>query len=177
MPVSGPPRRAVAIPSAACAELCLLPGDSEYRIYSDGAVVLRDIVDPAPRCRYCKDPGLFCDNFGNAECPVNTINGGDQQPEEPNWLLQNYASGPSWRGDLSGSAQLIFDSTNWDVEQTVKVTLRNDDVFEPNVHGRGQDAFVHHYVVAQDANLQHTYYEDIDVNDLLVVVADDGPPR
>jgi hypothetical protein len=154
-------------------------GDSDYRIYSDGSAVARDVVDGANKCRYCGAPGLFCDTAGNdgpgTGCPVVTVNGGDQQPEEPNWLYPTYQSGPSWRGDLSSSAQLIFDSTNWDVPQTVQVTVRNDDVFEPDVHNRGQDAVVHHYVVAQDINLQHTYYEDIGVNDLVVSITDDDP--
>ena len=154
-------------------------GDSDYRIYSDGSAVARDVVDGASKCRYCGAPGLFCDTAGNdgpgTGCPVVTVNGGDQQPEELNWLYPTYVSGPSWRGDLSSSAQLIFDSTNWDVPQTVQVTVRDDDVFEPEVHKRGQDATVHHYVVAQDINLQHTYYEDIDVNDLVVSIADDDP--
>eukprot|EP01050_Picozoa_sp_SAG11_P003895 SAG11_NODE_233_length_11903_cov_4.983650_7_plen_1348_part_00 len=57
----------------------------------------------------------------------------------------------------------------------VKVTLRDDHVYEPQVFGRGQDAYVHHYVVAEDVNLQHTYYEDIDVNDLVVSVTDNDP--
>ena len=42
-------------------------------------------------------------------------------------------------------------------------------------NNRGQDSFVHTYVVAQDANLQHTYYEDIDVNDIVVSIADNDP--
>jgi hypothetical protein len=77
-----------------------------------------------------------------------------------------------WRGDVSSGAQLVFDSTNWNIAQTVKVTARDDDVYEPEVFGRGQDAYVHHYVVAQDINLQHTYYDDIDVNSLTVSITD-----
>ena len=154
-------------------------GDSDYRIYSDGAPVVRDVVEASDFCRYCAAPGLYCDAAGTVGpgtgCNVVTVNGGDQQPEEQNWLYPAYASGPSWRGDLSSSAQLIFDSTNWQVPQTVQVTLREDDVFEPEVHLRGQDALVHHYVVAQDINLQHTYYEDINVNDLVVSITDNDP--
>lgn len=61
------------------------------------------------------------------------------------------------------------------VYNQVHVTVRDDDVFEPEMDDRGQDAYVHHYVVAQDINLEHTYYNDIDVNDLVVSVADDDP--
>jgi len=86
-----------------------------------------------------------------------------------NAVSQTYTG---WRGDVSSGAQLVFDSTNWDVPQTVKVTARDDDVYEPEVFGRGQDAYVHHYVVAQDENLQHTYYDDIDVNSLTVSITD-----
>ena len=109
------------------------------------------------------------------ECIKDTVNGGDTAPNSPNWLEPGYISGPSWRGDLSSGAQLVFDSTNWDTPQTVLVTARDDDVYEPNVFGRGQDAYVHHYVVAQDINLQHTYYEDIDVNDVVVSITDNDP--
>ena len=108
-------------------------------------------------------------------CIPDTVNGGDTAPNSANWLNTNYASGPSWRGDLSSGAQLVFDSTNWATPQTVLVTAREDDVYEPNVYGRGQDAYVHHYVVAQDINLQHTYYEDIDVNDVVISVTDNDP--
>lgn len=79
----------------------------------------------------------------------------------------------TWRGDTSSGAQLVFDSSNWNIAQTVKVTARADDVYEPEVFGRGQDAYVHHFVVAQDVNLQHTYYDDIDVNALTVSITDD----
>ena len=79
----------------------------------------------------------------------------------------------NWRGDVSSGAQLVFDSSNWNIAQTVQVTARQDDVYEPEVFGRGQDAYVHHFVVAQDANLQHTYYDDIDVNALTVSITDD----
>jgi hypothetical protein len=79
----------------------------------------------------------------------------------------------NWRGDLSSGAQLVFDSSNWNIPQTVTVTARDDDVYEPMVFRRGQDAYVHHYVVAQDVNLQHTYYDDIDVNALTVSITDD----
>jgi hypothetical protein len=82
------------------------------------------------------------------------------------------ASYKGWRGDVTSGAQLVFDSTNWNIAQTVKVTARDDDVYEPEVFGRGQDAYVHHYVVAQDVNLQHTYYDDIDVNSLTVSITD-----
>ena len=109
------------------------------------------------------------------ECIKDTVNGGDTAPNAANWLDTDYVSGPSWRGDLSSGAQLVFDSTNWMTPQTVLVTARDDDVFEPNVYGRGQDAYVHHYVVAQDINLQHTYYEDIDVNDVVISITDDDP--
>eukprot|EP01052_Picozoa_sp_SAG31_P000781 SAG31_NODE_23_length_33717_cov_17.863585_1_plen_782_part_10 len=79
---------------------------------------------------------------------------------------------PTWRGDVSSAAQLVFNSNNWNKPQYVKVTAFEDDVYEPNVNGRGQDAYVHHFVVAQDENLQHTYYDDIDVNDLVVSITD-----
>ena len=36
-------------------------------------------------------------------------------------------------------------------------------------------AYVHHFVVSQDINLEHTYYDDIEVNDLTVSVTDDDP--
>ena len=108
-------------------------------------------------------------------CIPDTVNGGDTAPNSANWLNTNYVSGPSWRGDLSSGAQLVFDSTNWNVAQTVLITARQDDVYEPNVYGRGQDAYVHHYVVAQDINLQHTYYEDIDVNDVVISITDNDP--
>ena len=109
------------------------------------------------------------------ECVKDTVNGGDTAPNVRNWQNIGYASGPSWRGDLSSGAQLVFDSTNWDTAQTVVVTARDDKVYEPQVFGRGQDAYVHHYVVAQDINLQHTYYEDIDVNDVVVSITDNDP--
>eukprot|EP01052_Picozoa_sp_SAG31_P009702 SAG31_NODE_515_length_14710_cov_6.289097_12_plen_1809_part_00 len=79
---------------------------------------------------------------------------------------------PTWRGDVSSAAQLVFNSNNWNKVQYVKVTAFDDDVYEPNVNGRGQDAYVHHFVVAQDENLQHTYYDDIDVNDVVVSISD-----
>ena len=109
------------------------------------------------------------------ECIKDTVNGGDTAPNSANWKYTSYTSGPSWRGDLSSGAQLVFDSTDWNVPQTVLVTARQDNVYEPEVFGRGQDAYVHHYVVAQDINLQHTYYEDIDVNDVVFTVTDDDP--
>ena len=69
----------------------------------------------------------------------------------------------------------MFDSTNYNTPQAVKVTIRDDNAFEPAVFGRGQDAYVHHYVVAQDKKLDHSYYENLDVNDLVVSVTDDDP--
>ena len=36
--------------------------------------------------------------------------------------------------------------------------------------GRGQDAYVHHFVVKQNVNLDQTYYDDIDVNVLTVTM-------
>jgi len=88
------------------------------------------------------------------------------------WNKDTAANYKGWRGDVSSGAQLVFDSTNWNIAQTVKVTARDDDVYEPEVFGRGQDAYVHHFVVAQDENLQHTYYDDIDVNSLTVSITD-----
>eukprot|EP01048_Picozoa_sp_COSAG05_P000292 COSAG05_NODE_8_length_40675_cov_148.837539_1_plen_865_part_10 len=154
------------------------PGNSDFRIDEIGDQVLRTRSDPRPLCRY-------------ANCPELTVNGGDQQPESKNFLYPDYdcaptevlnnnnnvaiACGSSWRGDLSSSAQLVFDSTNWDIPQKVTVHARADDVYEPEVNNRGQDAYVHHFVVAQDANLEHTYYDDIEVNDLTVSITDDDP--
>ena len=106
-----------------------------------------------PQCRYCKRPGLKCTGTGssvNTACAGDTINGGDTAPS-------------SWSGDVSSGAQLVFDSTNWNVPQTVKVTARDDDVFEPKVSNAWQSAKVHHYVVSQDKNLVHTYYDTISV--------------
>ena len=149
-------------------------GSSDFRIDVTGNQVLRTRTDPAPLCRF-------------SNCPELVVNGGDQQPESPNFLQPDWKCTPSpdhrhavhcgstWRGDLSSAAQLIFDSTNWNTPQTVQVTARDDDVYEPEVHRRGQDAFVHHFVVAQDINLEHTYYDDIHVNDVVVSIADDDP--
>ena len=150
-------------------------GSSDYRIDSVGNQVLRTRTDPAPLCRY-------------SNCPELVLNGGDQQPEAPNFLQPDWTCelptsghhvavqcGSTWRGDLSSSAQLIFDSTNWDVPQTVTVTARDDDVYEPEVNRRGQDSYVHHFVVAQDINLEHTYYDDIAVNDMTVSINDNDP--
>ena len=152
-------------------------GFSDLRIRSDGSSVLRDIPRVDDYCRYCDKPGLKCDINGVTgwECVKDTINGGDTAPNQANWLYASPTSGPTWRGDLSSGAQLVFDSTNWQTAQTVIVTARDDHIYEPNVFGRGQDAFVHHYVVAQDINLQHTYYENIDVNDVVVSVTDNDP--
>ena len=36
--------------------------------------------------------------------------------------------------------------------------------------GRGQDAYVHHFVVKQNVNLDQTYYDDIDVDVLTVTM-------
>lgn len=55
------------------------------------------------------------------------------------------------------------------------VQARDDDVYEEEINGRGQDAYVHHFVVAQDINLEHTYYDDIEVNDVTVSVTDNDP--
>jgi hypothetical protein len=150
-----------------------IPGNSDYRIDEIGDQVLRTRADPRTLCRY-------------SNCPELTLNGGDQQPESPNYLYTTWSSqgpavhgatqgGGSWRGDLSSSAQLVFDSTNWNTPQTVQVTARQDNVYEPEVNNRGQDAYVHHFVVSQDINLEHTYYDDIEVNDLTVSVTDDDP--
>jgi hypothetical protein len=157
-----------------------MPGNSDFRIDEIGDQMLRTRADPRPLCRY-------------SNCPELTVNGGDQQPESKNFLYPAYSCSPtssqtggngnsvavacqsSWRGDLSSSAQLVFDSTNWNIAQTVKVVARGDDVFEPAVDNRGQDAYVHHFVVAQDINLAHTYYDDIEVNDLTVSIKDDDP--
>ena len=49
-----------------------------------------------------------------------------------------------------GEALLEFDSTNWDIPQTVTVTARQDDVFEPRVHRRGQEAYVHHKAITPE---------------------------
>ena len=130
-------------------------------------------------------------------CNMVTVNGGDQQPgalgawtsyktsaaspvrSNPGAFsasdvgrLRAGSPTPTWRGDVSSAAQLVFDSRNWNQPQSVKVTAFDDGVYEPNVNGRGQDAYVHHFVVAQDENLQHTYYDDIDVNDLVVSITD-----
>ena len=132
-------------------------------------------------------------------CNMVTVNGGDQQPGAlGTWTsyktmpapspparsnplafsasdvgrLRAGSPTPTWRGDVSSAAQLVFDSRNWNQPQSVKVTAFDDGVYEPNVNGRGQDAYVHHFVVAQDENLQHTYYDDIDVNDLVVSITD-----
>ena len=150
-------------------------GSSDYRIDVVGNQVLRTRTDPDPLCRY-------------ANCPELVVNGGDQQPEAANFLQPDYSCelptsgqhtavhcGATWRGDLSSAAQLVFDSTNWQVPQTVTLLARDDDVFEPEVHRRGQDSYVHHFVVAQDINLEHTYYDDIEVNDVTVSIADNDP--
>jgi len=152
-----------------------VPGNSDWRIDEIGDQVLRTRSDPRPLCRY-------------SNCPELTVNGGDQQPESANFINPNYkcdkpvsgqarqvACGASWRGDLSSAAQLVFDSTNWADPQVVTVTARDDDVYEPEVNNRGQDAYVHHFVVAQDINLEHTYYDDLEVNDLTVSITDDDP--
>ncbi len=139
-----------------------VPGNSDFRIDEIGDQVLRTRSDPRPLCRY-------------SNCPELTVNGGDQQPESKNFLYPDWQSGASWRGDLSSSAQLVFDSTNWQTPQFVQVVARADDVYEPEVNNRGQDAYVHHFVVAQDINLEHTYYDDIEVNDLTVSITDDDP--
>jgi hypothetical protein len=138
------------------------PGNSDFRIDEIGDQVLRTRSDPRPLCRY-------------SNCPELTVNGGDQQPESANFLYPTWTTGASWRGDLSSSAQLVFDSTNYNEPQKVTVVARADDVYEPEVNNRGQDAYVHHFVVAQDINLEHTYYDDIEVNDLTVSITDDDP--
>ena len=150
-------------------------GSSDYRIDLVGNQILRTRTDPAPLCRY-------------SSCPELVLNGGDQQPEQVNFLQPDWTCalptsgqhtavqcGSTWRGDLSSAAQLVFDSTNWNVAQTVTLTARDDDVFEPELNRRGQDAYVHHFVVAQDINLEHTYYDDIEVNDVTVSVNDNDP--
>ena len=139
-----------------------VPGNSDFRIDEIGDQVLRTRSDPRPLCRY-------------SNCPELTVNGGDQQPESKNFLYPDWTDGASWRGDLSSSSQLVFDSTNWQTPQWVQVVARADDVYEPEVNNRGQDAYVHHFVVAQDINLEHTYYDDIEVNDLTVSITDDDP--
>jgi len=75
----------------------------------------------------------------------------------------------------SSPALLIFDSTSWRTAQTVTVTARDDDVFEAEVNRRGQDAYVHHYVVAQDVATNHAYYHNIKVNDVTVSITDNDP--
>jgi hypothetical protein len=150
-------------------------GSSDYRIDVVGNQILRTRTDPDPLCRY-------------SNCPELVVNGGDQQPESPNFLQPDWSCelptsgqhtavqcGSTWRGDLSSAAQLVFDSTNWQIPQTVTLLARDDDVFEPELNRRGQDAYVHHFVVAQDINLEHTYYDDIEVNDVTVSVADNDP--
>ena len=150
--------------------LCDTDGDltDPNRVYGTVHIFDPATSPPAP-------PAAGASTLYGRECIKDTINGGDTAPNLRNWKLTSYASGPSWRGDLSSGAQLVFDSTNWNTPQTVVVTARDDDVYEPEVFGRGQDAYVHHYVVAQDINLQHTYYEDIDVNDVVVSITDDDP--
>eukprot|EP01050_Picozoa_sp_SAG11_P000472 SAG11_NODE_14_length_26344_cov_14.209411_10_plen_2210_part_00 len=174
-------------------------GKSDYRMNADGSPVERDIPNPMPYCRYCNRPGVKCsDKTKDGEvaltagdpCNTITVSGGDQQPgtlkeeADGSHLFTTIAadagnrlraSSPTatWRGDVSSAAQLVFDSRNWNVPQTVSVTAFQDTVYEPAVNGRGQDAYVHHFVVAQDENLQHTYYDDIDVNDLVVSITDD----
>ena len=134
--------------------LCCLPSlCPALRAAQTGLQVTRVIPSIEPQCRYCKRPGLKCTGTGssvNTACAGDTINGGDTAPS-------------SWSGDVSSGAQLVFDSTNWNVPQTVKVTARDDDVFEPKVSNAWQSAKVHHYVVSQDKNLVHTYYDTISV--------------
>lgn len=144
---------------------------------TEAADTVRLTMDPVAGVHSATAVGLpnAANTLRGRECIKDTINGGDTAPNSANWLDTDYISGPSWRGDLSSGAQLVFDSTNWDTPQTVLVTARDDDVYEPNVFGRGQDAYVHHYVVAQDINLQHSYYEDIDVNDVVVSITDNDP--
>ena len=75
----------------------------------------------------------------------------------------------------SSPTYLTFDSTNWATPQTVTVTLRDDKVFEPEVNNRGQDAYVHHYVVAQDVATSHSYYHNHKVNDVTISITDNDP--
>lgn len=58
----------------------------------------------------------------------------------------------SVKADGTGEARLDFDSTNWHIPQTVRVTARQDDVYEPRVNRRGQQAYVHHRVVTPECN-------------------------
>ena len=191
--------RLEAVPASCSSDSCEpaaiapAPGLSDFRIRADGSPVLRDIPRLDEYCRYCGRTGLMCDLDGSGfdpsygtthslnggegrsalygrQCIKDKVNGGDTAPNSANWLQLSYTSGPSWRGDLSSGAQLVFDSTNWDTPQTVVVTAREDQVYEPETFHRGQDSYVHHYVVAQDINLQHTFYEDIDVHDLVVSI-------
>ena len=180
----------------------VMPGNSDFRITAKGEHPKRRVKDYSPYCRYCAMPGVTCHTTAASACPDIEVNAGDTAPGSCSvtgtgaitFAERDYgskyeceakgltatpltwdnpaASVRGWRGDVSSGAQLVFDSYNWDVPQTVKVTARDDDVYEPEVFGRGQDAYVHHYVVAQDINLQHTYYDDIDVNSLTVSVTD-----
>lgn len=64
-----------------------------------------------------------------------------------------------------------FDSTDWNIPQTVLVTAFDDDVYEPEVDNRGLDATVFHNVTSTDF-----HYDGIAVNELTVSVTDDDPP-
>jgi hypothetical protein len=82
----------------------------------------------------------------------------------------------------SGEALLVFNGTNWHVPQTVRVTARQDDVYEPQVDRRGQQAYVHHRVEMPEGCADRPVhgpegcnYQGISVNDLTVSIEDDDP--
>eukprot|EP01052_Picozoa_sp_SAG31_P034142 SAG31_NODE_3947_length_3725_cov_24.626034_1_plen_928_part_10 len=66
----------------------------------------------------------------------------------------------SMKADGTGEARLDFNSTNWHIPQTVRVTARQDDVFEPRVNRRGQQAYVHHRVVTPECNSPVSPFDD-----------------
>ena len=83
-----------------------------------------------------------------------------------------------------GEALLEFNSTNWHVPQTVTVTARQDEVYEPRNNRRGQEAYVHHKVVTPEGDvacgyslnsLTCGYYNEMSVNDMVVSIEDDDP--
>eukprot|EP01044_Picomonas_judraskeda_P002483 COSAG03_NODE_181_length_10999_cov_2.623394_1_plen_478_part_10 len=134
-----------------------------------------------------ESPGQFVEHLGHRTQLVIETASGTSESKWSHFPWDGSATGdyPDTLTDQSdGEAVLEFNSTNWHMPQTVTVTARQDDVYEPRVNRRGQEAYVHHKVVTPEGDpacgynsngLTCGYYNGLAVNDMVVSIEDDDP--
>ena len=132
-------------------------------------------------------PGRFAEHEGHRTQLIISTERGTSEDVWMHLPWDGSASGDYIDGattQSAGEALLEFNSSNWDVPQTVTVVARQDDVYEPQVHRRGQEAYVHHKVVTPEGDWECGYngnaptcgyYNHLAVNDFVVSIEDDDP--